>query len=68
MTVIITHKGGTIEAHKAIDFWFLKKNKRLEMLVEGRKEIEFLAMNLEEEDIESVSIDGQIIYDSRLED
>lgn len=68
MTVIITHKGGTIEAHKAIDFLFSKKNKRLEMWVEGRKGRRFLLIDFENEEIENVSIDGQIVYDGRLED
>lgn len=27
MTVIINYKDGVIEAHNAIDFWFLKKIK-----------------------------------------
>lgn len=67
MTVIINHKGGVIEAHNAIDFWLLKKNKRLDMLVEGRKERQFILMNLEKEEIESISIDGQTVYNAILE-
>lgn len=67
MTVIINYKDGVIEAHNAIDFLFLKKNKRLEMLVEGRKERRFILLNLEKEEIESISIDGQTVYNAILE-
>lgn len=42
MTVIITHKGGTIEAHKAIDFWFLKKIKDWKCWSKAEKKLDFL--------------------------
>lgn len=67
MTVIIMHRN-EIEAHEALNLWFFKNTKKMDMLIEDLKEKRYRLVDIEKEEIESVSIDGQMIYDSRLED